>query len=306
MKVLFISTPEVDFLQDCGLYGLKKNMGADLVDFPKKDIMYKSCSIPASKMYGLGFTLYKLLDDEECDRTEIDRKIRDRYFDLIVFGSIRRQKKIFNDFLKKGYFNPWNKFIFLDGEDNRKLNWLALLLGPYYKREQKYYTPFFVRRANFSIPAQKIRKEALPKEFLFAKHVFCDEAYKIEFVKNNCQKNYAFSNEANYFENIARSRYGITMKKGGWDCLRHYEIAANGTVMAFYNLHLKPKNAAPHGLADMLNVVAFTSAEELMKKIEYIDKNNLYGKLLENSLKWVEQNSCENIGKKLLSHIRAG
>ncbi|MCP4653194.1 MAG: hypothetical protein GY858_07415 [Candidatus Omnitrophica bacterium] len=71
----------------------------------------------------------------------------------------------------------------------------------------------------------------------------------------------------------------FTIKKAGWDCMRHYEIAANHTVPCFYKLSEKPKNCAPHGLVDMENVVAFDSADKLKEKINHIKKNRLYYKL---------------------------
>jgi len=38
------------------------------------------------------------------------------------------------------------------------------------------------------------------------------------------------------------------MKRGGWDCLRHYEIAAAGAVPCVRQLEGKPSSCAPHGL----------------------------------------------------------
>ena len=44
---------------------------------------------------------------------------------------------------------------------------------------------------------------------------------------------YAFEDEHAYYEDLRRARYGITVKRAGWDCLRHYELAANGCVPCF-------------------------------------------------------------------------
>jgi hypothetical protein len=93
------------------------------------------------------------------------------------------------------------------------------------------------------------------------------------------------------------------MKKGGWDCMRHYEIAANSTVMAFFNLHEKPECSAPHGLVDMKNAVAFSTADELLAKIDHIEKNNLYEDLRKNAMQWAWDNTCERAATNFLKGI---
>ncbi len=57
-------------------------------------------------------------------------------------------------------------------------------------------------------------------------------------------------NESRYFEDLQRSLFHLTYKKGGWDCLRHLEIVAAGSLPLFINithcpnhtLVLHPKN----------------------------------------------------------------
>jgi len=309
MKTLFITTPGEDYLQDMMLYGLRAILGDNLVDYPKKEVMYKSCPVPHTELYGRGFTIWKLLEDVDVDRTDIDRKIRERFFDLIVFGSLHRQKQYVLDLVKRRLFPARNRFAFLEGEDNDEVGrmaWLVVPFGPYYKRERRWYNSFLTRPINFSIPAQKIRSQPIPKEFLFAKHVQCDEVYKIELVRQFCQKKYVFSEEFEYYENLARSRYAVTMRKSGWDCMRHYEIAANAAVMAFYKLRDKPYGSAPHGLVDMHNVVSFDSADELVEKIDYIDQHGLYETLQMNTLAWVQKTTCERMAENLLAELFPG
>ena len=40
-------------------------------------------------------------------------------------------------------------------------------------------------------------------------------------------------NESDYYKDYQRSYFAITCKKGGWDCLRHYEILANAVSPTF-------------------------------------------------------------------------
>jgi hypothetical protein len=54
--------------------------------------------------------------------------------------------------------------------------------------------------------------------------------------------NYLFGagEEANYYNMYKNSMFAITKKKGGWDCLRHYEILANGCIPIFEDLDKCP------------------------------------------------------------------
>ena len=45
---------------------------------------------------------------------------------------------------------------------------------------------------------------------------------------------YIYGDDEEYYnENYQKSTFAYTMKKGGWDCLRHYEIMANGCIPCF-------------------------------------------------------------------------
>jgi hypothetical protein len=44
---------------------------------------------------------------------------------------------------------------------------------------------------------------------------------------------YIYKTEADYYKGYQDSYFGITMKKSGWDCMRHYEIMANGCIPYF-------------------------------------------------------------------------
>jgi hypothetical protein len=51
---------------------------------------------------------------------------------------------------------------------------------------------------------------------------------------------YIYNDEASYYQEYQQSLFAITKKKGGWDCLRHYEILANGTLPYFEDLESCP------------------------------------------------------------------
>jgi len=93
---------------------------------------------------------------------------------------------------------------------------------------------------------------------------------------------YGPGQEKEYNEMYQKSLFAHTMKKGGWDCLRHYEIMANGCIPIFKDLD----NCPP----DILT----TFPKELIKEAN--------SKLLS----WNYDNKIEYdiYVKKLLQHVR--
>jgi hypothetical protein len=47
---------------------------------------------------------------------------------------------------------------------------------------------------------------------------------------------YTFTSEAEYMEAYASSWFAVTYKKSGWDCMRHYEILASGSIPYFLDM----------------------------------------------------------------------
>ncbi len=57
---------------------------------------------------------------------------------------------------------------------------------------------------------------------------------------------YIFQEEDAYYKDYQSAVFGKTCKKGGWDCLRHYEILANGCIPHFDRLDECPTNTMTH------------------------------------------------------------
>jgi len=53
---------------------------------------------------------------------------------------------------------------------------------------------------------------------------------------------YIYNNEVEYYNNYKESYFATTFSKGGWDCMRHYEILACGSIPLFIDLDQCPKN----------------------------------------------------------------
>ena len=90
MKILYLTKGDhVDYQNDAVLIGLKELFGADVVDYNKQEHNYTTYDAEkASKLYGMGMTVTRVLPDLEVDRTDITSKIKNKYFDYIVYGSI--------------------------------------------------------------------------------------------------------------------------------------------------------------------------------------------------------------------------
>ncbi|CAE7475290.1 Ccrn4l [Symbiodinium sp. CCMP2592] len=65
-------------------------------------------------------------------------------------------------------------------------------------------------------------------------------------------RTYNYSTELPYLEMYASSLYCITKKKGGWDCLRHYEILLAGCVPYFFDIAKVPSRSMVHFPHDLV------------------------------------------------------
>lgn len=227
MKILFLShATQPDYQADMVLHGLKSLYGDDVVDYSRVDYLYKSYG-DTSGLYGRGFSLYGLLpDDSGCDRKELFTKMMDGYFDLVVYGSIQRCRLWWSKVAEK---YTKHKIIAVDGEDQQHFLGGMHQHCLYFKREMALEHPG-IFPIHFAIPQEKIGTlKPLMKTKMMAT------------VDPRDRKTYIFDKEKDYYRDYAESMFAITMMKGGWDCLRHYEIMANGCLPVFLNLKDCPK-----------------------------------------------------------------
>ena len=236
MKILYISKFDLpDFMNDMVFHGLRSLLGEEVVDLNEAWYMYDDFQkywadrVPGRGMeYGRGFTLYGRLPKLNIDRTDIESKIKHNYFDKIIFGSIRRydhglwERNIL-------YRYPDKRIVLIDGEDDQNIIQDFQRLGAYYKRELVRDDVVGVFPINFCIPKESIVKEIPKKEKDYA-----------TIIPGN-KSTYIYTEEKPYYEDYQKSHFGVTCKKGGWDCLRHYEILMNGCIPWFPNLEECPE-----------------------------------------------------------------
>jgi len=331
-RVLFVSSPGEDYLADGMFLGLRALLGARAVDQPRMDALYDTLdAAQRQRLYGRGFGLYTSLPELAIDRSKLERQLGEGAFDAVVFSDIHRTFGRFLELLPRLSGLP---VAVLDGADSPALypysgeywrrpeRWLlprAHTRCLYFKREwteetlhYRYYRllprrlarhvppPKNLRPVAFSFPDEKILPEgaSASKHSLFPRHIV--DAELRESVAG-ASAAYAFDSEAEYYADLQGARFGITTKRAGWDCLRHYEIAANGAVPCFRNLADKAATCAPHGLGEH-NCIAYTSAAHLLSQIERLSEAE-YARKRSGALAWARANSTRARARQLLAAL---
>ena len=215
-----------DYQNDLVFYGLRELFGDDVVDSTQILTLYKEYEnkINPQHMWGK-MTTFWLIGENNIDRSNIEEKIKDRYYDLIIYGAIKRCKQYY-DLVSKYY--PDNKIILIDGNDEPELDPLYTK-HLYFKRELQESHPNLLP-ITFGIPTCKL---AEPNKNKTQEYATCIPGQP---------ETYIFKSERLYYEDYQKSYYGVTMKKAGWDCMRHYEILGNYCLPYFIGLEDCPIN----------------------------------------------------------------
>ena len=319
-RILFLTESREDYLADSLLHGLI-SLGHEVTDYPRKDILYRhsnpSLSIPGLSVRGHGFTLYGSLDDRNLDRTLITQRLEQKLFDLVIVGQIWRQ---WGQLLDLAPLLQTLPVVLLDGDDDtrlfyrsgtrlRRFGWQPFPIRSrrcyYFKRElqvESLNEPLCqVLPISFSIPAEKIRPiDLAQKSQRFATHCVDHEVA----LNTGLHISYAFDSEDAYYDDLQTSRYAVTTKRGGWDCLRHYEIAAAGALPCIRKLDAKPPSCAPHNLKAGVNCVNYSNWPDLQQQVAALDANpTQYQRLIQASRKWVLQYTTSAAAKRLLDLV---
>ncbi len=247
MKILYIHSADNNhefynnYMSDLLLHGLRELYGDNVIDYPGCWYLYddeiKKREYDEKRFWGKGFTIKNILKNfNSIERENIQQKIKNKYFDLVIYGSIRRSDLFLEEVIKSN-----NKFIFIDGEDDNYIETKYSNQGLYFKRELLSKYPK-IKPISFAIPKSKILEsiDYNPKNLL---------APLIPGKLNT----YIYESESSYYEMYQKSIFALTYKKAGWDCLRHYEILMNGCVPLFLDIKNCPKNTISTLPKDKLN-----------------------------------------------------
>jgi len=268
-----------DYQNDLIFYGLRELFGDDVVDSTPIVSLYKEYEgkISPQNLWG-GMTTFWLIGDNNIDRTNIEEKIKDRYYDLIIYGAIKRCKNYY-DLVSQHY--PANKVILIDGNDESDLDPLYEK-HLYFKREliedHKNLLPI-----TFGIPTSKL---AITNILKTQEYATCIPGQP---------ETYIFKSEQSYYEDYQKSYYGVTTKKAGWDCMRHYEILGNNCVPYFVSLEDCPKNTLANLPKELL-----LEAKDLTENFE----EQKYFSILNELFNYTKNNlTTKNLANYILSKI---
>jgi hypothetical protein len=335
MRVLFLHSGAPDYQAEALLHGLRSLLGPNCVDVPRANALYDTL-LPDERhrLRGRGFTLYGLLPDlPDMEATRARWQDDLSSYDLVVIASVWR---LWRRLTEPAIRDVWRRVVLVDGEDHPaffpyaahlRRTPRAYLTGPatrpYFKREwigrgedygsftrwlpravrRRLPSPRRARPISFAIPAEKVaRFEHLQKTKDFPRHLVDPDlaaATSGSFYSGIGTDQYVFESEADYYADLRASRFGITTRRAGWDCMRHYELAANGCVLCFRELDLKPPTCAPHGLT-AVNSISYRSPNELARHLKGMSGGE-YQDLLAGSRTWILDNTTYRAAERFMS-----
>lgn len=114
--ILFLSgNISEDYLRDSVLIGLKELFSEQVVDVPKIDFIYKSYPEQnIASLYGRGFSYTRVIDDTPVNRENLERRIKEKEFELIIFGNVHRGLP-YKDLIDQTY--EQDQVVYLCGDD---------------------------------------------------------------------------------------------------------------------------------------------------------------------------------------------
>jgi hypothetical protein len=268
-----------DYQNDLVFYGLRELFNDNVVDSTQIVSLYKEYKgkIPKQHLWG-GMTSFWLIGENNIDRSDIEEKIKDRHYDLIIYGTIKRCKQYY-DLVSKYY--PPNKVILIDGNDEPELDPLYTK-HLYFKRELQESHPNLLP-ITFGIPTCKL---AEPNKSKTQEYATCIPGQP---------ETYIFKEEKPYYKDYQKSYYGLTMKKAGWDCMRHYEILGNYCMPYFIGLEDCPEDTLANLPKELL-----LEGRELANNFD----EQKYFTILDEMFNYTKENlTTKNIANYILNKI---
>lgn len=231
-KILLLGEPMPEYLSNMVLHGLYFMPDVEVINYPKSVMMYEDTfeTVNKNNIYGKGFTIFGTLPTYHgpYEDHDIYEKVKNNYFDYVIMSYVSARNKNWyvsesNPLVKEviKYYNK-KQIILLDGHDEEF--WFvdeAFEFATYFKRElygnHRNQTMYPI---SFAFPEEKIQ-ETLPKVRIQAKM-----KPKPLRIPKTVKYKYPFKTEQDYYNGYRESLFGLTYKKMGWDCMRHYEIIA--------------------------------------------------------------------------------
>jgi len=173
---------------------------------------------------------------------------------------------------------------------------------------------------------------------IYNNYIINDEEYlfplsysiPLKFVKNSMEikktrlfsplipgdrKTYIYKDEISYNKNYRESYFSFTFKKGGYDCLRHYEILANNSIPYYIDIDeipnktmtTFPKSIVKNAMKSLLNKDNVQIFDKYIQDLnEYTINNLTCEKIADNFIKLINNLNNKKSPKNVLMLSNAG
>lgn len=227
MKILMTKSWQApEYLDDSVLHGMRTLFGDQVIEYPRMWHMYADSfgpgKIDITTICARGFTFYGRMQDATVDRSDLEKKIKTGYFDLILMHSWYPSE--LTPLVLESV--PKKKIVWLDGRDERQILQQYIGTGHYFKREL-IDARTDVHPISFAFPDENIQQ---PKE----------KTRSLAHVIPGDLSTYVYKEEQAYYDQYNCALFGMTKCKNGWDCLRHYEIMGARAVPWFVDIAMCP------------------------------------------------------------------
>ena len=281
LKLLYITTKnpnaQGDLLEVSIFHGLRTLLGSSCVDYPEKKVMYHDWTeTKKEELHGNGFTLYT----EPLNNIPSELRNDLKNFDVVLFGTLGN----YDGYPDYSYITDHyddDKIWYLDGHD---LHGKAPIMINGIIGNQKSKNCFKRELVNeqegvyptgFGIPEYQIREIDLHNktqkyQITAPSMAFFGGAHEM----GGSRHHHKFTDEKAYYDDMQKSWFGLTCKKGGWDCLRHYEIMASSALLLFKDYDKKPPLCSPKDLP----CFSYSTKDELNDLMNRLVVNNKHTK----------------------------
>jgi hypothetical protein len=140
----------------------------------------------------------------------------------------------------------------------------------------------------FSIPEEKIVTASVI-ELIFQKTKIVSNLIPGDL------STYIYNTEEEYYAEYQKSYFAITIKKAGWDCMRHYEILGNYCMPYFIGLEDCPKNTLANFPKELL-----LEAKNIAENFE----EQKYFSILDDVFNYTKNHlTTKNLANYIINHI---
>jgi len=305
MKILFLGHPGPNYVPDLLLQGLRKLLGEQVVEYPRKDILYQGLLGQSylDPVPGL------MPDDSRVDRSDLDAKLSAKYFDIVLCDI-----RAFTEYFPRLRRSP-TPLALIDGEDSPQGITAA---GPY----------IILRRetdgCDLSIPLPM----AMPTEVMDWIDRYADEpkTHTIGFlgsrsdperarlldevsrlfsdVRLQCwDKSEQWQGRDGYYRTLQSCRVVLTLPGAGYDTFRYWEHAACNAAHVAQRMPI----LIPKDFRDGFEVARFTTVRELAHVVERIlEREGEWQGYAARSRAWLRaHHTTEKRALQTLDRIRA-